>query len=49
MTTAIVAGSVPRCASGVPHSGGQQVLIYHAEPGSESAAALEKLSAVASE
>jgi transcriptional regulator with XRE-family HTH domain len=27
----------------VPHSGGQHVLIYHAEPGSESALALEKL------
>jgi hypothetical protein len=27
----------------VPHSGGQHLLIYHAEPGSESARALEEL------
>ena len=27
----------------VPHSGGQQLLIYHAQPGSESATALEEL------
>jgi transcriptional regulator with XRE-family HTH domain len=33
----------------VPHSGGQQLLIYHAEPGSESAAALEKLRTLAGE
>jgi hypothetical protein len=27
----------------VPHSNGQHLLIYHAEPGSESAKALEEL------
>jgi hypothetical protein len=27
----------------VPHSGGQHLMIYHAEPGSESAKALEEL------
>jgi transcriptional regulator with XRE-family HTH domain len=31
----------------VPHSGGQQLLIYHAEPGSESAEALEELRSLA--
>lgn len=32
----------------IPHSGGQHLLIYRAEPGSESAAALDALRAVAS-
>jgi transcriptional regulator with XRE-family HTH domain len=31
----------------IPHSGGQHLLTYHAEPGSESAAALDALRAVA--
>jgi hypothetical protein len=31
----------------IPHSGGQHLLIYRAEPGSESAAALDALRAVA--
>lgn len=31
----------------VPHSGGQHLLIYHAEPGSESAKALEELRSLA--
>jgi transcriptional regulator with XRE-family HTH domain len=33
----------------VPHSGGQQLLIYHADAGSESAVALEKLRSLADE
>ena len=32
-----------RTRLGVPHSGGQLLLIYHAEPGSESAKALQAL------
>jgi transcriptional regulator with XRE-family HTH domain len=32
-----------RCRLSVPHSGGQHLMIYHAEPGSESAKALEEL------
>lgn len=31
----------------IPHSGGQQPVIYRADPGSDSAKALEKLRAVA--
>ena len=31
----------------VPHSGGQHLLIYHAEPGSDSARALEELRSLA--
>jgi transcriptional regulator with XRE-family HTH domain len=33
----------------VPHSGGQQLLIYHAEPGSPSVKALEKLRSLATD
>jgi MmyB-like transcription regulator ligand binding domain len=32
-----------RCRLSIPHSGGQHMLIYHADPGSDSARALEAL------
>jgi hypothetical protein len=33
----------------VPHSGGQLLMLYHAEPGSESAKALQKLRSLGSD
>ena len=50
-TSAILVGDLylHRNKLTIPHSGGQQMLIFRAEPGSESAQALERLQSLSTD